>query len=140
MGAQMDKVKEDIDVKKVVVFHCVSNGEKTKGWVHTHGLAKFRLPELEIRGVPLFLAIPATNILIDIADHLLNSGKKVNTGETFSLGDHLSLNVQLRRAVPIEGMEEHYADERWEIVDASTGLCAECGINHGESGEHAQKD
>lgn len=116
-------MKTKIDVQKAIDLHIVTEGHATKGWVHTHGMSKFKLPELEIRNVPLFLAGAAGNLVNDIADYLLNSGKKVSVGETMDVGGSLGL-IRLQKSIPIKGDEEHFADERWEIVSAMDGTCA----------------
>jgi len=103
--------------------HIVSSGKETKGWVHTHGLSKHGLPELEIRGVPLFLADDAVRLINDISDYLLNSGKEVKVGQTMQLGPMCIIRFQT--SIPIIGDEEHFKTERWEIVDAMTGRCDE---------------
>ena len=41
-----------VDVTSALTIHMISDGEGMRGWVHTHGMAAFGKPELEIRGLP----------------------------------------------------------------------------------------
>lgn len=79
----MAKAKR-LDPAKETVVHIVSD---ERGWVHTHGLDKHGLPELEVRGVPLFLAEDAVVLLNEISDYLLNSGNPVKPGQTMQVGN-----------------------------------------------------
>lgn len=90
--------------------HCVTSGEVTKGWVHTHGMCKHNLPDLEIRGVPVFLAGAAMAVLRSVCDYMLDSGKKINLGENMALGERMVFSF--RKAVPLPGEEDHYEVER----------------------------
>ena len=111
-------------------IHCVSSGEPTKGWVHTHGMAEYGLPELEIRDVPVFLCTPAGVLLRKVCDYMLDSG------ETVLLGDHMAFDkhtvFSFRNATPIPGEEAHFDVERWELTEAP-GLCPcdECQAVYG---------
>lgn len=127
------KTKTSINPTEATVVHMVFDGEKTKGWVHTHGLDKFDLPELEIRDIPVFMMTSAGRILNLVSDYLLNGDKPIKVGETMVFGD--GAIVKFIEAEPIPGDEEHYQVERWQLVDpASTMLkCAACD---GENGEH----
>ncbi len=105
-----------------VQFHHVTNGS-TKGWVHTHGMDQFGLPELEMRAVPGFLVESAARILTSACDYMIDSAKKVSAGETMALSDHTVF--QFVKADPIPGAEEHYEAERWQIVEVER-LCECC--------------
>ena len=48
--------------KGKVRFHWLIDGD-TKGWVHTHGMGEFGLPELEIRDCSAFLAESAVHLM-----------------------------------------------------------------------------
>lgn len=119
----MDKVIE-IDPVEVLELHIVSEGEH-KGWLHTHGMAKYGLPELEMRKIPLFLKDQATDVMYMVADYLLNSGHGKEAKPGMTMGDDDCL-VQFVKSTPIDGDEEHFKDERWELTDdAMSGKC-EC--------------
>jgi len=122
-AAKTKKTKK-IDPQDVTELHIVSSGD-VKGWLHTHGMAAFGKPELEMRGVPLFLAAPAAELMNHIADYLLNSDNKtVKVGETMQMSEMCI--VRFVASSPINGDEEHFESERWEIVDAMTNKCARC--------------
>lgn len=67
--------KNRIDVVKEIQVHNVTDGP-AKGWVHTHGLAKFGKPELEIRNVPSIFGTAACSMLNGIADYMVNHATK----------------------------------------------------------------
>lgn len=117
--------KERVNVGDVVMVHMITNGEHTKGWVHTHGMARFGLPELEVRGLPLFMMAAAGHLINEIADYMLNE-KEVKLGENFGLGRFVV--VQLAKLDPIPGDEEHFQDERWALIDppGAEGACECC--------------
>jgi hypothetical protein len=71
----MPKVAKDV----VRIDHVIGTG-----WIHTHGLQNEGYPELEIRGVPLFLAKPASELLYDVCDYMLGTRKRVQAGETMA--------------------------------------------------------
>ena len=55
----------EIDVRNFIVIEMIFSGDKTTGWVHTHGMWEvFGLPDLEILNVnPLFLMPEAGGML-----------------------------------------------------------------------------
>src|SRR5258706_7858742 len=63
-----------------VAIHWNFNGDKTKGWPHTHGMDAHGLPELELRDIPGFLARDAGAILRQVCDYLMTSEKPVVLG------------------------------------------------------------
>ena len=93
------------------------------GWPHTHGMAEKGLPELEIRGVPSFLAPAAAALLNDVCDYMLRTGKRVKAGETMSSSGAVFRFVAPE---PMPGNEEHYEVERLQIVDVAPP-CDCCG-------------
>jgi hypothetical protein len=116
-----------IDVIKEIVVEGIIDGN-TKGWVHTHGMAKFGKPELEMRNVPLFLVGQATHLINQVCDYILNSGKKVQAGEVFQMGPSI---FRLHEASPIDPddkalVELHYRTPRWIFVEMQHE-CAACG-------------
>jgi hypothetical protein len=104
-----------IDVQKAIQVHVVTDGKETKGWVHTHGMAKHGKPELEIRGVPLFLAEDATRFINQVADYFLNGDKPVRLGESMQLGSAMR-TVVFAKGEPIPGEEATHEGERWLIT------------------------
>lgn len=51
-------------------IHWVTNGEHTKGWVHTHGMDEHGPPELEIWDIPNFLAEDAARLLKHVCKYM----------------------------------------------------------------------
>ena len=84
VGASLDGRKAAQQwVDDNIVVHMVSS----QGWVHTHGLAKRGLPELEIRGVcPEFLMWEAGILLNHIAEYMVATGLSVKAGQTYQYG------------------------------------------------------
>lgn len=124
---QHDLAAEPIDVNDPAVLrvHVVADGDGAGGWVHTHGLAAFGLPELEIRGIqPPYLAPVAGHILTEIADYLLNGSAEVCLGDTMDLG--LGSCVRFERSEPLASQPDHYERERWSVVDMPPPTCGLC--------------
>jgi hypothetical protein len=113
-----------------VQFHHVISGSHTKGWVHTHGMDRLGLPELEMREVPAFLVEAAANILREVCDYMIDSGKKVSLGEMMAASKQTVFRFV--KAEPMPGQENHYHMERWQIVEVECG-CAECGAKSAET-------
>lgn len=117
-----------------IQVHCVTSGEPTKGWVHTHGMAEYGLPELEIRGVPVFLADPAAAVLREVCAYMLDSGKTIRLGENMGLDENTVFSF--RKPISIPGEEDHYAVERWELIDIpDICVCDECRAAGRQPGE-----
>ncbi len=110
-------VRKRIDPVEAIRIEVIPSGAGARGWVHTHGMEKFGLPELEIRGAwPVFLTGEAVKILNRVADYMLNSsGKKIRKGETVAL-DRYTV-VRFMSLEPIVGEEGHYQVARWTLVD-----------------------
>jgi hypothetical protein len=121
-----------------IQVHCVTSGEETKGWVHTHGMSNYGLPELEIRNVPVFLGVPASTVLRAVCKYMLDSGKQINLGENMALNEKVAFSF--RKAVPIPGEEDHYKAERWELIDlACICQCEECRAAETKEGKGRQR-
>ena len=105
---------EKVDVMEAIQNHAVTTGEKTLGWVHTHGMRVYGLPELEIRDVPMMLVPAASMLLNEVADYMLNEDVVVKVGERMRLGPVV---VEFSKLDPIKGGEEHYEVERWTLTD-----------------------
>jgi hypothetical protein len=111
-----------------VYFHHVISGSDTKGWVHSHGMDRHRLPELEMRNVPAFLAEAAADILREVCRYMIESGKKVSVGETMAVSPQTAFRFV--KADPIPGQENHYERDRWRIIEVEC-QCEECGKSEG---------
>ncbi len=126
--------KKPIDVQCAIQLHLVTDGATSRGWLHTHGMDRFDLPDLEIRDLPLFLGPAAASLLNGVCNYLLNSGKVAKVGETMELGPMCYVEFQLAEpplGTSPEEIETHYQGVRWRLVDpaAMTGMC---GL-HGKS-------
>lgn len=108
-----------------VLIHLFNEGP-LKGVIRTQGHAAQGLPELEIRGVPLFLAPDATRLLGKVSSYMLANRETIKLGDTMAVG-----NEQARFM-----FEKLVAEEnRWTLTDAAiTGVCADpaCTKNHAE--------
>jgi len=111
-----------IDPVKVIDVHIVT--EETGIWAHTHGLAAYGLPELEVRDAPSYLATPAGTLLNAVADYLLNSGKTVRVGEGIRVDGYGTLTLEA--AVPQVPFADHYDHERWTVRSVPFGELCEC--------------
>jgi hypothetical protein len=111
-----------------IQIHHVIGGSDTKGWVHTHGMDRLGLPELEMREVPGFLVETAASILREACGYMIDSGKKVSLGETMAISDRAVFRFVMAEAIP--GQEYHYETERWQIVEVEC-RCEECGKTKG---------
>lgn len=117
MEQKRDPVLEE--VLKRVQIHLITDGEGTFRWIHTHGMEHWGLPNLEIRGVPMFLGPEATGLLNHIACYMVESqkeGKFVVPGERMQTGP-----MQIFEFVtlpPIEGQEDHFEYPRLALSDA----------------------
>jgi hypothetical protein len=102
-----------------------------EGWVHTHGMDRHGLPELEVKGVPGFLAPAAANMLMTACQYMIESRKAVKAGEgmTFPAG----VVVQFTKPEPAPGDEDHYEVERLRMEDVEA-TCDCCGLPAGKHG------
>lgn len=108
----------DRPVEGVVLHHVLGTG-----WVHTHGMTAFGLPELEIRDVPDLFVEAAAGILRTVCHYLKTPGVVVRVGETMALSPKTAFRFV--RPDPIPGEDEHYRDERWRIVEIESS-CDGC--------------
>lgn len=111
-----------VDPVKVLQVHYVTDGPHV-GWAHTHGMAAFGKPELEILAVPSYFAEAAVDVLNSVADYILNE-KVVRAGETMQLG-RVS-RVRFVEAVPLEGDAEHYQVPVLRLVSLVVPECDVC--------------
>lgn len=121
--------KKHIEVLDEIQVDIVTDGP-AKGWVHTHGLAHFNRPELEIRNVPSLFVAAAGEILNEIADYMLNeTDKPVLAGQTMRV--HPTLHIRFHETMADEAAgynSNHYQTERLQIlgIDQQCSICANC--------------
>ncbi len=75
--------------------------------------------------MPRFLMPDAARVLMDIADHMLNSGETVRVGEEIQLGRLTQVRLSEAR-LPVGGDPGHYAVERWSVLDVARSNCPYC--------------
>lgn len=121
-----------VNIQEAIAIHLISDkeGSPAHGWVHTHGLEKFGLPELEIRGLQTFLYGAAGGILNQVGEYMIElkgEGRSINLGESMQLGDKFCI-FQFAKLPPIEGHEHHYEVERWCLVEppGAHDFCESC--------------
>jgi hypothetical protein len=110
-----DTMPKELDPLEETVVHILSDGS---GWIHTHGLDKHGLPELEVRDVPMFLAVDAVMLLNAISSYMLNNtDKKVLAGQNMQVGDR---HVAFENGIPVNAKvdADHYKTRRLRVVDA----------------------
>ena len=95
------------------------------GWVHTHGMDKLGLPELEVRDVPDFLAEDAARLLRHICNYMQTGGKLVQLGEVMETSPRT--RFRFVKPEPMSGNEDHYLVERLQIVGVGA-VCECCGL------------
>lgn len=122
----MERVR-NVDIQKAIVIHAVTNGDSTKGWIHTHGMQAFDKPELEIRDIPLFMSGYAMMLLNSLADYMINYDAEVLPGQR--LGGFTPVNFKVVNPHPIEGDEEHYAYPVLQLVDLDEIPCPCCEVD-----------
>lgn len=112
-----------INIRDVVWVDLVARGS-LDGWVHTHGMITFGLPDLEMRQVPQPLMRAAGHMLLEIADYMVHSDRAVH------LGEHMHIDcygtVRFSKLEPISEHEDHYTWERWAITDDVKQPCPYC--------------
>lgn len=110
-----------MDIKEImekVQIHLVTDGEAQLGWIHTHGMEEWGLPNLEIRGLPLFLGPAATSLLNHVASYMVGlkaEGRRVELGERMGTGPMEIF--QFVELPPIKGDEAHFEHPRWALSD-----------------------
>jgi len=109
-----------------IQMHHVTNGDETQGWVHTHGMTAFGLPELEMRNVPSFLVEGAAKLLRSICHYMRQPGVVISVGETMATSPRT--RFRFLKSQPIPGHENHFVEERWQIVEVEMS-CDECGTS-----------
>ncbi|MFT3914386.1 MAG: hypothetical protein QM704_09785 [Anaeromyxobacteraceae bacterium] len=106
-----------LDARSLVTLEVVCDGP-ARGWVHTHGLAALGHPELEIRGVPMFLGHAAAQVLGDLVDYLVNDATHpLLAGQNVGLA-RASFQVVEGHPDEAAGYDAyHYVDPRLTLVD-----------------------
>jgi Domain of unknown function (DUF4261) len=94
------------------------------GWIHTHGMADRGYPEVEVRGVPDFLAEAAAGLIRHVCDYMLDEVVRIKPGETIETSPRT--RFQLIKPEPLPGEGEHYSVERLQIMDVEH-ICEQCG-------------
>ncbi len=72
------------------IIHAVHDGETV--WLHTHGLARCGVPELEMIQVPEDVASAAARLLNDLGEQLLEF-ETPQPGQVFAIGQQLDLTI-----------------------------------------------
>lgn len=85
------------------------------GWIHTHGMENFGLPELEIRDVPSYMYGYAGDLLNKICDYMLNGSKPVEVGQTMQFGNFCVLRL-VKGEQRDQEEASHYEYARWQVV------------------------
>jgi hypothetical protein len=80
--------------------------------------------EVEVRGVPDFLAESAAELIRHVCDYMLDEMIRIKPGETMESSPRT--RFQLIKAEPLPGEEDHYTVERLQIVDVEH-VCEYCG-------------
>lgn len=106
-----------LDARKLVQLELVCEGP-ARGWLHTHGLAALGHPELEIRGVPMFLGSAAAQVLGDLAEYLVNEATHpLLAGQTVGLARGSFQVIEGRPDAAAGYDDAHYRDVRLTLVD-----------------------
>jgi hypothetical protein len=113
-----------LDPRREVVLEYTVDGP-ARGWLHTHGLARHGVPELELRNVPRFLRGPACALLNEVADYLLNRATRpLLPGQTMLLGRDVLLFVESGPDERAGYDRLHYEGcVRLRIIDPPPGPC-----------------
>lgn len=102
----------ELRVQDVVQLHALfipSGGV----WVHTHGLVKYGYPELEVWGIPGFMAEDAAVLLNRVGQYMLESKSIIHADENMQLDDRIIRFVE----DPLGVAEDHYEVERFRLID-----------------------
>lgn len=126
-----------IDPVKAIDITLVSEGPH-KGWVRTTGMARHRKPELEMRGVPLFLFGMAGQIINHLADMLLNETHNIRVGESIHFDGLCVFRVVESQPFTDESTMTAgdnailAAAKHWTIIDEPMeGMCTLCRAGRG---------
>lgn len=125
------KITKKPDITDLVQIHLVTDGDDTKGWIHTHGMDALGLPELEIKGIPLFMGTAACALLNEFGRYMMeNPDRPVLEGQNIQMGPAL-FSVKECPRLSIDEGDGHYTVRRLELVD-SPALIGHChGVAHG---------
>lgn len=109
-----------------IEIHNVIGTPQSGHWLHTHGMDRLGLPELEIRGVPSYFVDPAGEVLQQISKYMQEPGRAIRIGETIQIGPHSVAKFEISE--PIKGSENHYEVERWSLAAVGSSGCV-CGTS-----------
>jgi hypothetical protein len=87
-------------------------------------MAERGYPEVEVRGVPDFLAESAAELIRHVCDYMLDEKVCIKPGETMEIVPRS--RFQMIKPEPLAGQEDHYTVERLQIVDVEQA-CECCG-------------
>ena len=114
-------------------------------WLHTHGLDKLNLPELEIVDVPSYFLSAGAERINAIGRYMAKTGKAVGADETMQLGeDYLMFTLAQEPPAEYVGEEDkeetkqtHYEGVRLRLDPyfPADCECDECGKPLQEEGE-----
>ena len=114
-----------LDPIREITIEALTDGP-SRGWLHTHGLARHGKPELEIRGLPLFMRRAGSAILNDLAGYLLNDATApLLPGQIIEGPGGPIRAVEGRPDDSLGYRADHYTTPRLTLVDAESMGC-EC--------------
>lgn len=126
MAAAKEKKPEVVVPEHIkIVFE---TGGPNVGRFRTFGMRDLGLPELEIRGVPLFFANPGAGILNRVAQYMYDGAHGLHNAKPMKLGHRITLSpycvVQLEQLPPIA---EDLGAEVWALTDTPMQhFCDKC--------------
>ncbi len=104
-------------VESQVYFEVLDEGGLV--WVHTHGMQKFGLPELEMEGIPAESAVPARKLMLKIAATLAGEReRRLDFGSPVSVPD---LPFVFRVEVRPPDDEDHFPFGSLKVFPCMTG-------------------
>jgi len=99
-GAEWKSKMPSNHLSRVIASHVQWDALDESGavWIHSHGMQKFGLPEIELEGIPTDLAAPALTLMTLVGETLLERrGSEVDLEEQFSIrGTSLRFVMQAR--------------------------------------------
>jgi hypothetical protein len=112
-----DEVSDNETMAHQVACHFIISDTESNYWIHSHGMDRYGLPELEIRHVPVLLAGNAITILRTVCGYMIDN-VDITDQSVF----------RFEKAEPIVGQEDHYDTKRLQIV----GVECSCEACRGE--------
>jgi hypothetical protein len=110
-------MSEEFDIRQHIEIDAVIPDEPGGGyWVHSHGMAQFDKPDLEMVDVPGLFVEEAASIINHVAQYLAE-GAQIDPGQTMDIGHMVPLLF-------LTGDSEHVGNACLRIVEADTARCA----------------